>query len=40
MYVHNFVNYYWNAIGRYEVLEDIVIPPETDDDDDNNYDDY
>ncbi len=40
MYVHNFVNYYWNAIGRYEVLEDIVLPPETDEEDDNNYDDY
>jgi hypothetical protein len=39
LYVNTFINYYWNAIGRYEVLQDIVVPPESDNEDDN-YDDY
>ena len=40
IYVNNFINYYWNAIGKYEVLQDIEIAPESDDEDDNNYEDY
>ena len=40
IYVNNFVNYYWNAIGRYNILEDIVVTPESDNEDDTNYEDY
>ena len=40
VYVNNYINYYWQFVGKYHHIQDIVLPPDSDEENEYNYDEY
>lgn len=40
VYVNNYIQYYWQFVGKYHHTQDIVLPPDSDEENEYNYDEY